>query len=219
MKHEKLQLYFIMGTANVQQREPLVVLEQALQAGITMFQLREKGSTALTGQAYEHFARQCQQLCQTYHVPFIVNDDVTLAIKLGADGVHIGQEDLPASIVRQQIGKMLLGVSVHSQEELQIALQDGADYVGIGPIFATTSKSDAKAPCGTQFLQQARAMYPELPIVAIGGIHESNVQMIWEAGADGVAVISAICDSEDIATTVAALHKNSSFTQTKTSAL
>ncbi|TQR33507.1 thiamine phosphate synthase [Lysinibacillus sphaericus] len=202
MKRDDLQLYFIMGTSNVFKHEPLNVLEKALQSGITMFQYREKGPNTLTGQAYEDFARKCQKLCQQYHVPFIVNDDVELAIKLRADGVHIGQEDFPVPMVRNKIGNMMLGVSVHSQAELQTALQYDADYVGIGPIFSTTSKSDANPPRGTNFLQQARMQYPDLPIVAIGGINCSNAPMVFKAGADGIAVISAICQSEDIANTV-----------------
>jgi len=205
MKRDDLQLYFIMGTSNVFKHEPLNVLEKALQSGITMFQYREKGPNTLTGQAYEDFAHKCQKLCQQYHVPFIVNDDVELAIKLRADGVHIGQEDFPVSTVRNKIGNMILGVSVHSQAELQTALQYGADYVGIGPIFSTTSKSDANPPSGTNFLQQARMQYPELPIVAIGGINCSNAPIVFKAGADGIAVISAICQSEDIANTVSTL--------------
>ena len=194
-----------MGSQNVKNREPLALLEEALQAGITMFQFREKGPGALTGQAYEQFARDCQKLCQAYDVPFVVNDDVALALHVKADGVHIGQEDLPISIVRKKIGDMLLGISVHSDAELQQALQYKADYIGIGPIFATHSKHDAKAPSGTTFLQQVRLQYPELPIVAIGGIQPSNAHAVVKAGSDGIAVISAICESKDIHKTVTQL--------------
>lgn len=196
-----------MGSQNVKHREPLALLKEALQAGITMFQFREKGPGALTGQAYEQFARDCQKLCQAYEVPFIVNDDVALALQLKADGVHIGQDDLPISIVREKIGDMLLGISVHSNAELQVALQYKADYVGIGPIFATFSKHDAKAPHGTAFLQQVRLQQPDLPIVGIGGIHPSNAPTVFKAGSDGVAVISAICESRDIHETVAHFKK------------
>ncbi|MGE7841534.1 thiamine phosphate synthase [Lysinibacillus sp. NPDC093712] len=198
MKRSDLQLYFIMGTANVKNRQPLEILEAALQAGITMFQFREKGQHALTNEQYEHFARQCQNLCRKYNVPFIVNDDIDLALKLNADGIHIGQDDYPVSLVRQKIGQRILGVSVHTATELQVALKYGADYIGIGPIYATTSKNDAKPPCGTEFLHQARSMYPLLPIVAIGGIDCQNAPAIIKAGADGVAVISALCESNDI---------------------
>lgn len=202
MKREDLQLYFIMGTSNVSQQEPLAVLEQALRAGITMFQLREKGPSALTGLAYEQFACQCQKRCQHYHVPFIVNDDVDLAVRLGADGVHIGQDDEQIAIARKKMANRILGVSVHSQEELQTAIDHHADYVGIGPIFATTSKHDAQPPCGTYFLQQTSKLQPDLPIVAIGGINWTNADIVLQAGANGVAVISALCDSEDIEQTV-----------------
>ncbi|MFJ5791623.1 thiamine phosphate synthase [Lysinibacillus sp. NPDC093197] len=198
MKRSDLQLYFIMGTANVKNRQPLEILEAALQAGITMFQFREKGQHALTNEHYEHFARQCQNLCRKYNVPFIVNDDIDLALKLNADGIHIGQDDYPVSLVRQKIGQMILGVSVHTATELQVALKYGADYIGIGPIYATTSKNDAKPPCGTEFLHQAHSMNPLLPIVAIGGIDCLNASAVIKAGADGVAVISAICESNDI---------------------
>lgn len=203
MKRSDLQLYFIMGTANAKIKQPLAILEEALQAGITMFQFREKGTDALTDEHYEHFARQCQKRCHHYNVPFIVNDDIELALKLKADGIHIGQDDCPISLVREKIGEeIILGVSVHTADELQIAIENGADYVGIGPIFATTSKNDAKAPSGTEFLQQARRHYPELPIVAIGGINCKNAETVLKAGADGVAVISAICESHNIHQTV-----------------
>ena len=203
MKRSDLQLYFIMGTANAKIKQPLAILEEALQAGITMFQFREKGIDALTNEDYEHFARQCQKRCHHYNVPFIVNDDIELALKLKADGIHIGQDDFPISLVREKIGaEIILGVSVHTADELHIAIENGADYVGIGPIFATTSKIDAKAPSGTEFLQQARRHYPELPIVAIGGINCQNAETVFKAGADGVAVISAICESHNILQTV-----------------
>lgn len=192
-----------MGSTHVKLREPLSILEQALDAGITMFQFREKGSGALKGQAYESFARECQQRCRSYGVPFIVNDDIDLALKLDADGVHVGQEDAALPEVRQKMGSdKIVGVSVHSMHELEEAISYQADYVGIGPIFATKSKDDAKKPAGTVFLRQAAERAPDLPIVAIGGITEHNFQEPLEAGADGVAVISAICESGDVAETV-----------------
>lgn len=191
-----------MGTQNVIAREPLVVLEEALQAGVTMFQFREKDSGALTGAAYEQFALDCQALCKKYNVPFIVNDDVDLAIKLQADGVHIGQDDGSVAQVKKKIGHMLLGVSVHTIEEVAEAVACGADYVGIGPVFPTKSKADAKTPAGTEFLQQVAQAYPDLPIVAIGGITEGNAYLPLKAGADGVAVISTICESPHIDKTI-----------------
>ena len=205
MNRKQLAVYFIMGTQNIIAREPLVVLEEALQAGATMFQFREKGSGALTGAAYEQFARDCQTLCKKYRVPFIVNDDVDLAITLQADGVHIGQDDGAVAQVKKKIGEMMLGVSVHTMAELAEAVACGAHYVGIGPIFPTKSKADAQTPAGTHFLQQVTKAYPHLPIVAIGGITEENAYLPLTAGADGVAVISTICESPHIDKTVKSL--------------
>lgn len=196
-----LDKYFIMGSINVH-RDPLVVLEEALKAGITIFQWREKGENALTCKAYIEFARQCQQLCRKYHVPFIINDDVELALKLNADGIHVGQDDLHIEQFRHQMKDKIIGVSVHSMEELEEAINGGADYVGIGPIFETFSKKDAKTPAGLSFLKEARNKYPEYPMVGIGGITIENSKLVRQAGANGVAVISAISLSENIHETV-----------------
>jgi len=200
-----LNMYFIMGSSDT--NRPLEVLKEALEAGITMFQFREKGEKAFKGESYEQFARQCQQLCRSYGVPFIVNDDVKLAVKLEADGIHIGQEDGCISEVRRQIGNKILGLSVHTQTQIEEALKAGVDYIGIGPIYPTLSKKDAKAPIGTEFLYDMIQAYPELPIVAIGGISEKNVSEVLETGVDGVAVISLICRSQNIYNTVDCLRK------------
>lgn len=200
-----LSVYFIMGSQNAP--KPLETLERALQAGVSCFQLREKGPHALTGDAYVAFARACQQLCRTYDVPFIVNDDVALALALDADGIHVGQDDLSIQSFRAQAPRKIIGVSVHNETQLIEAVQHGADYVGIGPIYQTTSKEDAEPPAGHHFLEHARALYPHLPIVAIGGIDEQNAQAVRASGADGVAVISAICKSRDIPRTIAQLRQ------------
>ena len=191
-----------MGTQNVQEGKALAVLETALQAGVTIFQFREKGDGALKGEAYVRFARDCQALCKKYTVPFIVNDDADLAVSLQADGVHIGQDDEKARKVREKIRDGILGISAHTMEEVEQAVEQGADYVGIGPIFHTKSKADAKVPIGTALLSQVVKRFPELPIVAIGGIAEGNVHLPLRTGVDGVAVISAVCESKDVHKTV-----------------
>lgn len=196
MNRNILRLYFIMGTANVK-KKPLYVLEEALKGGITAFQFREKGPDALKGYDYVRFAKECQQLCKAYGVPFIVNDDIELAVQLDADGVHIGQDDGAIDIVRQAIGNKYLGVSVHNMEEAEQAIKSGTDYVGIGPIYATQSKADAKKPSGTTFLKEAASRYPSLPIVGIGGITVENGNEVLSAGADGISVISAISLSDN----------------------
>lgn len=195
MDRKLLELYFIMGTANVREN-PLYVLEEALKGGITLFQFREKGPDARKGDDYVHFAKECQALCQSYGVPFIVNDDVELAIQLDADGVHLGQDDGSIEWARQRIGNKLLGVSVHTMKEVEQAIKWNADYVGIGPIFATQSKADAKKPSGTTFLKEVAQHYPSLPIVGIGGITAENAKQVRTAGADGISVISAISISD-----------------------
>lgn len=187
-----------MGSSNAPNKNPLHVLEQALQGGITCFQLREKGANALQGDEKLAFARSCQQLCLAFDVPFIVNDDVELAIQVGASGVHVGQDDLSASKVRNLIGdEMILGVSVHSVEEAAVALAARADYVGMGPVYHTTSKSDAKAVAGTKGIATVKSHFPNLPIVGIGGISVHNLETVLKRGASGVSFISAITEAEN----------------------
>lgn len=193
-----------MGSINCPGKDPLVVLEEALKAGIRMFQLREKGEGALSGQEYVEFARKCQHLCQLYQVPFIVNDDVQLAQTLDADGIHVGQDDGQAAIVRRQCPDKILGVSVHTLTQFDQAIHDGADYVGIGPIFHTKSKANAKQS-SIEFLREARDRHPQFPIVAIGGITTNNSHFVREVGVNGVAVISEITESDYIDQTVNSL--------------
>lgn len=199
LNRDALRLYFIMGSNNVLPNvDPLTVLEQALQGGVTIFQLREKGTHALQGDAYIQFAKDCQALCKSYNVPFIINDDVALAVAIHADGVHVGQDDAALHIVRKKIGHdKIVGISVHSIEEAERAIEGGADYVGIGPVFPTQSKADAKPPCGPAFLHEMASRFPHLPFVGIGGITEDNRLQVLEAGADGIAVISAISLQEN----------------------
>lgn len=192
---EMLKLYFIMGSNNTGKANPLYVLEEALIGGITCFQFREKGTGSLNGQASIDFAKACHDLCKKYNVPFIINDDVELALSLDADGVHVGQDDESALRVRERIGDKILGVSVHTCDDVERAIAAHVDYVGIGPIFKTQTKDDAKLPAGTGFLQAVSQKYPELPIVGIGGITVPRVETVIQCGADGVSVISAISHS------------------------
>ncbi|WP_252505129.1 thiamine phosphate synthase [Sporosarcina sp. Marseille-Q4943] len=183
-----------MGSTNAE--KPLAVLEEALKGGITCFQLREKGARALVGREKKVFAESCQRLCAQYGVPFIVNDDVDLAVEIDADGVHVGQDDAEARFVRKRIGaEKILGVSVHSIEETETALATGADYVGMGPVYPTISKDDAKPVAGTAMIEKVAKLYPNLPIVGIGGITAMNAEPVIRAGASGISVISAIASS------------------------
>ena len=186
-----------MGSINTLNRDPLHVLEEALKGGITCFQLREKGKGALIGEEKRAFAIECMKLCHKYHIPFIVNDDVELAASIGADGVHIGQDDLALYEAKKMLGEQkIIGISVHHWKEAEFAIKGGAHYVGIGPVYETKSKEDAKMPSGTRVIEDVHRTFPSLPIVGIGGISATNLQPVIAAGAKGVAVISAISHAE-----------------------
>ncbi|EWH21356.1 thiamine phosphate synthase [Bacillus haynesii] len=191
-----LSVYFIMGSNNTAE-EPLTVIEQALKGGATLFQFREKGEGALKAGDQKAFARQVQALCKQFNVPFIINDDVELALELDADGVHIGQDDDKAADVRARIGDKILGVSAHTLEEVLKAEKDGADYIGAGPVYPTETKRDTKAVQGVSLIQEIRRQGIDIPVVGIGGITVENCVPVIEAGADGISVISAISKAAD----------------------
>lgn len=191
-----LRVYFIMGSNNCQM-DPKHVLEQAIEGGITLFQYREKGTGAFTGDEKYHFAKQLQSICKEHAIPFIVNDDVELALAINADGVHIGQDDESAEEVRRKIGDKILGVSTHNLEEVEKAIAQGADYVGIGPIYTTTTKEDAKSAQGTALIMEVRKNGIDIPIVGIGGITSEKAAPVMKSGGNGVSVITAISLADD----------------------
>ncbi|WP_058303046.1 thiamine phosphate synthase [Gorillibacterium timonense] len=194
-----LRVYFIMGSPNTVGRPPEEVLTEAIAGGITLFQFREKGPGALTGSAKRELASRLQSICRKAGVPFLVNDDTALAEELNADGVHVGQDDEPAGILRSRLGAdKIIGVSAHTLEEARQAVLDGADYIGVGPIYPTSSKPDAEEACGPQLLTDLRSQGIQLPIVAIGGITCLNAAPILAAGANGLSVISAIAGAPDV---------------------
>lgn len=202
-----LKVYFILGSPNCK-RKPAEVLKEAIAGGITFFQFREKGEGALKGSEKYALAKQLQSICRKHQIPFIINDDIELAIEIGADGVHIGQEDEPVKTVRERIGDKILGVSVHTKEEAITAIQGGADYFGIGPIFPTTTKEDAKPAKGPLLIKELRQKGYTIPIVGIGGITIDNAASVVEAGADGVSIITAISHAESPREAAGALRKN-----------
>ncbi|MFP7495066.1 thiamine phosphate synthase [Terribacillus saccharophilus] len=196
---EELELYFIMGSQNCQGKDPEDILEQALTAGITMFQLREKGEGAKVGEEKRQLAERLQAKCRAHSIPFIVNDDVDLAIEIGADGVHIGQTDEAMQQVKARCPEhFIIGVSAQNAEEAKKAILDGAHYVGVGPIAATRTKIDAKFPIGLTGLREIRKQVGDFPIVAIGGINQKNAEAVRDAGADGISFISVITRAENI---------------------
>jgi thiamine-phosphate pyrophosphorylase len=205
---EALRVYFIMGSNNCL-TDPHEVLKEAIAGGITLFQFREKGSGALNGKQRYQMAKELQSICKEHSIPFIVNDDIKLALELNADGVHIGQEDEPVKAVRGKIGEgKILGVSVHTLEEAITALNEGADYFGIGPIFGTKTKEDAKPASGTTLIETIREKGFSVPIVGIGGITAENAMKVIKSGANGVSVITAISHAESPMEAAKALRKS-----------
>ncbi|KAA8782981.1 thiamine phosphate synthase [Paenibacillus amylolyticus] len=193
-----LQLYLVMGSVNTT-RDPVEVLRQAITGGITLFQFREKGTGALTGEARLALALRLREVCSQHRIPFIVNDDVELAVAVEADGVHVGQEDADAALVRARIGEgRMLGVSAHSALEARHAVQAGADYLGVGPMYPTRSKADAHAVLGPAGVAELRAAGIAVPVVGIGGITPDTAAAVMAAEADGIAVISAIAGAADV---------------------
>ena len=188
-------LYLVTDAGLSQGRTHAEVVEAAIRGGVTVVQYREK--SAPTRRMIEE-AREIRQLCRAAGVPFIVNDRVDVALAVDADGVHVGQDDMPAAVARRLIGKgRILGVSAGSVEEARKAVVDGADYIGASPVFATPTKPDAPQAMGIEGLRKlARAV--GIPVVAIGGMNADNAASITEAGAAGVAVISAIVAAPDV---------------------
>ena len=176
-------------------------VEQAILGGCTMIQLREKELPSLE---FYNQAVAVKQVTEKYHIPLIINDRIDIAMAVQATGVHIGQHDLPAAAVRKVIGEnMLLGVSASSIAEAIQAQQDGADYLGVGAMFPTGTKTDADS-VSMEELQKIRAAV-SLPIVVIGGINKGNAGRFKPMGIDGLAVVSAIIAQSDIKAAAAEL--------------
>ncbi|APW65433.1 MULTISPECIES: thiamine phosphate synthase [Arcobacteraceae] len=208
---EMLGVYFIAGTQdclhleNSAQENLLYILEEALKNGITCFQFREKGKNCLQNEReIFELAKKAQTLCKRYNVPFFINDNIDLALKLKADGIHIGQDDKEVcEVVKQIQGKLLLGLSINNLEQaLQAKDIEGIDYFGVGPIYKTNSKSDAKPSVGLDLIKDIRKQNIKKPLVAIGGIQEAHAKNILECGCNGLAIISAITKSKDMEKTI-----------------
>jgi thiamine-phosphate pyrophosphorylase len=172
----------------------LDMAEAALQGGVTLIQLRDKKT--ILHEVLSH-GRALRELCRRYEVPFVVNDRVDVAMLLDADGVHVGQDDIPGLEARRLLGEdKIVGISAGSMEEAELAVSQGADYLGVGAVYATMTKNDAGAPIGTELISQIKVRWPALSMVGIGGIHEGNAAPVVSAGASGVAVVSCITKAE-----------------------
>ena len=189
-------LYAVTDRAWVGTKSLYEQVKEALENGVTCVQLREK---ELNESDFLKEAKQISTLCKEYKVPFIVNDNVNIAIACKADGIHIGQEDMELTNVRKLVGEdMIIGVSAHTVEEAIKAQEGGADYIGIGAVFATSTKTDVDVLSFETLRSICEAV--DIPTVAIGGIKKDNICKLKGSGIDGVAVVSAIFAAKDIAT-------------------
>lgn len=169
-------------------------VEKAIQGGVTCVQLREK---TLSQKDFIEEGKQLLDVCHQHHVPLIINDNIDVMIEVQADGIHVGQNDMDAKIVRDIIGSdKILGVSVRTVQQALKAQNDGADYLGVGSVFITQTKDDAQKINIHALRDICQAV--DIPVIAIGGISQDNILELKESGIDGVAVVSAIMAQEDI---------------------
>jgi len=187
-------LYAILDPEQTKGRSTERILHDLLEGGVKFLQLRVK---SLPSSDLFELARRARAATRSHECKLIVNDRVDIALACDADGVHLGQDDLPLEVGRKLMGQKIVGISTHDLEQAREAEQNGADYIGFGPMFGTTTKNTGVMPRGVEMLRQIRAAV-NLPIVAIGGITEQNVTQVWQAGADSVAIISDISGADDI---------------------
>lgn len=191
---ESLLLYAITDRSWLNGQTLYEQAEEALKGGVTCLQLREK---ELEAEAFEQEAQSIKSLCKSYQVPFIINDNVELAVAVEADGVHVGQGDLPVEEVRKRIGEhKILGVSAQTVDQAVEAEKKGADYLGVGAVFTTSTKKDADTI--SMDVLRAICQAVTIPVVAIGGIGKENLMELQGTGIAGVSIISAIFSSKDI---------------------
>lgn len=191
---DMLLLYAVTDWAWVGKQTLLEQIEDALKGGVTMVQLREK---TLDEDSFVKEAIQVRQLCHKYHVPLIINDNVEVALKSGADGVHVGIEDAPVAMIRQRVpSDFIIGATCKTVEQAKSAAAAGADYMGVGAVFPSTTKTNALRITNEQLREIIASV--SIPAVAIGGISYDNVCEIRGSHVSGVAVVSAIFGAEDI---------------------
>lgn len=196
MKLDKssMRLYAVTDRSWLGSKDFFAQIEDALKGGVTFLQLREKD---MPFDDFLEEAIKIKEIAKKYNVPFVINDNVEIAQKSGADGVHVGQSDTSCTLAREVLGKdKIVGVSVQNVEQALLAQSQGADYLGVGAVFSTSTKKDADN-VSFETLQKICAAV-DIPVVAIGGINEYNIHKLKNSGIDGVAVVSALFAKEDI---------------------
>lgn len=196
-------VYLVTDRGLCRKRSLQDIVLQAVQGGAAYVQLRDKD---LSTRDFVEEAIAVKKLLLPFHVPLIINDRLDVALACGADGVHIGQEDMPYATARKLMGeKAIIGLSVETWADVEASQNLDVDYIGVSPVFATPTKTDTKEPWGLEGLRKIKS-FSRHPLVAIGGINESNARTVVKAGADCLAVVSAVCSADDPAAAVAKLQ-------------
>lgn len=187
-------LYLVTDRSVMSAKSLEQAVEQAIQGGCTVVQLREKNASS---REFFETAQRVKQITDSYHIPLIINDRTDICLAVNAAGIHVGQQDLSAKVVRSMVGPdKIIGVSAATLSEAIQAEQDGADYLGVGAMFSTSTKTNTRPVTVEQLAQIKQAV--QIPVVAIGGIQSSNAATLTETGIDGIAVVSAILAQENI---------------------
>jgi len=199
-----LSLYLVTDRPLSLGRDMGWIVEEAVKGGVTMVQLREKDCST---REFIELAVRLKQTLAPFNVPLIINDRLDVALAADADGLHIGQNDIPYALARELLGrKKIIGISVENLEQVHEANNLDIDYIGISPVFSTATKTDTSAPFGLEGIQQVMDITRH-PAVAIGGINTDNATGVMQAGAHGIAVVSAICSANNPKEAAAALKK------------
>ena len=193
-KLKEFGLYFITDS-RLTKKTVIDDVKSAVKGGVKLVQYREKD---LSTKQMVAQAKEIKKICRKNNVLFIVNDRIDIALAAGADGVHIGQDDMPYETARKLLGnKKIIGVTAHNLKESIYAEKKGADYIGLSPIFHTSTKADAGKACGTGMIKDV-IKRAKIPVVAIGGINEFNIDEVLKSGAKNAAIISAIVSKDDV---------------------
>jgi thiamine-phosphate pyrophosphorylase len=187
-------LYLVTDRSLSKGRSTAEIVAAAVAGGVSCIQLREKSCGT---REFLNEALALQPLLKSRNIPLIINDRLDIALAIEADGVHLGQSDMPIGMARKIAGdSLIIGISAESVDDALRAEQEGADYIGISPVFSTPTKTDIAPPLGLEGVRQIRALV-DIPLVGIGGIHSDNAESVIAAGADGIAVVSAIVSAAD----------------------
>ncbi|SKA73974.1 thiamine-phosphate diphosphorylase [Clostridium sp. USBA 49] len=197
------KLYLVTDRDVLKNKDIYTAVEESIKGGVTLVQLREKNIYSLD---FYNIAVKLKQITDKYNIPLIINDRLDIALAVDSAGLHIGQEDIPAKIARKLLGEnKILGVSARNLKEAKKAEKDGANYIGVGAIFPTSTKSDAQA-VSIEALKEIKENI-SIPVVAIGGINTNNVKLLKPANIDGISVISSILGKENITLAAKELKK------------